>query len=83
MPLYYWDKTKTGRSVYGGTYYRFDIWKVTKKGLKHLGSTKINTASYYGDHGTVVNFLAKKEGYKLTGRGLHIKRKDVRIKQLP
>lgn len=80
MPTYYYQKQKTGRSKYGGTYYQFDVWKLIKKGLKHLGTFKINTASYRGDRGEVSNFIAKKEHYKCDG--YHIKRKDVKIKNL-
>lgn len=81
MPTYYYQKERTGRSKYGGTYYRFDVWKLTKKGMKKIGDFKINTASYRGDRGELAQFLHKKEGYQLKD-GYHLKRKDVKIKSL-
>ena len=80
MPTYYYQKKKTGRSQYGGTYYLFTVWKLARSGLKKLGETKINTASYRGDMRTVVNLVAKKEGYRTDG--YRFKRKDIKIKQL-
>ena len=80
MPTYYYQKKKTGKSVYGGTYYMFTVWKMRKSGLKKLGETKINTASYRGDIGTVKWLISKKEGYRMDG--LNFKRKDIKIRQL-
>jgi hypothetical protein len=82
MPTYYFNKTKTSIRRYGGTNYLFKVWKQTKKGLKALGTFKINTASYRGDRGEVARFVAKKEGYRMTDSGYRIKRKDVHIKYL-
>ena len=82
MTTYYYTKTRTGRSVSGGTNYRFRVYKLTQKGMKDMGDFKINTASYCGDYGEVAQFLHKKEGYVLSDRGYRIKRKDVHIKSL-
>jgi hypothetical protein len=81
VPTYYFRKDKTGRSKYGGTNYRFEVYKLIKGGFKSLGTFKINTASYYGDVPSVHRFISKKEGYRLTEHN-RIKRKDVKVRWL-
>jgi len=77
MPLYYYQKEhKTGSKL------NFYVWKHTRSGMKDIGTFSVNTASYYGARPEVSRFIAKKEGYQLTDKGYHIKRKDVTIKSL-
>jgi len=58
------------------------VYKMKKDGqFRFIGDEWINTASYRGDHPTACGILTKEFGYKSDGYSL--KRKDVKVLQLP
>jgi len=93
MTKYYYRKEVGRVGRYGGRNITYRIYKLTRSGLKYMGSTKANTGGYRGDRAEVEAFISKKEGYRMRGgggdrriyppgQGYYIARKDVKVEEI-
>jgi len=58
---FYFRVDTTSTSVYGGRNQKASIYQHTRSGLKYIGETKWNTASYRGNESEVLNELMKRK----------------------